>query len=90
MAFSGLMISGSTKSEHAPRFVTICGEGGHQVSLQGRKIFITGGAGFIGSHIVEDMVAKGARVTIYDDFSSGLMSNLDSVAKDVKRRSSAR
>lgn len=54
------------------------------MSLQGRKVFITGGAGFIGSRIVEDMVAKGARVTIYDDFSSGLMSNLAAVAKDVK------
>lgn len=35
------------------------------------KAFITGGAGFIGSHIVDRLVQQGAEVTIYDNFSTG-------------------
>jgi len=37
-------------------------------SRPGEAIFVTGGAGFIGSHLVESLVARGDRVTIYDDF----------------------
>lgn len=36
-----------------------------------KRAFVTGGAGFIGSHIVDRLVSKGARVTVYDNFSSG-------------------
>jgi UDP-glucose 4-epimerase len=53
------------------------------VNLQGANIFMTGGAGFIGSHLVRDLVAAGARVTVYDNFSSGLEENLDGVDGDV-------
>jgi UDP-glucose 4-epimerase len=34
---------------------------------------VTGGAGYIGSHVVEEFLASGRDVVIYDDFSSGLM-----------------
>jgi UDP-glucose 4-epimerase len=37
----------------------------------GKKAFVTGGAGFIGSHIVDRLVKDGATVTIYDNFSTG-------------------
>jgi len=37
---------------------------------------VTGGAGFIGSHIVEELVARGSRVRVLDDFSTGRRSNL--------------
>jgi UDP-glucose 4-epimerase len=37
---------------------------------------VTGGAGFIGSHIVEALVARGERVRVLDDLSNGLESNL--------------
>src|SRR4029079_8257454 len=37
---------------------------------------ITGGAGFIGSHLAEDLVRCGRPVRVLDDFSTGLWSNL--------------
>jgi len=37
---------------------------------------VTGGAGFIGSHLVEQLVAGGARVRVLDDFSTGSRDNL--------------
>lgn len=49
--------------------------------LKNKKILVTGGAGFIGSHIVDSLVREGAKVTVYDDFSSGSMENL-SVSKN--------
>lgn len=39
-------------------------------------VLITGGAGFIGSHSVETLLAAGARVTVLDNFSSGKRTNL--------------
>lgn len=38
---------------------------------------VTGGAGFIGSHIAEALVKRGARVTILDDLSTGKMQNIE-------------
>ena len=43
---------------------------------------ITGGAGFIGSNLAEVLVARGARVRVFDDFSAGLRENL--LALDVE------
>lgn len=40
------------------------------------RILVTGGAGFIGSHLVEKLIGDGERVTVVDDFSVGKMRNL--------------
>lgn len=45
---------------------------------------VTGGAGFIGSHLVERFLAEGARVTVVDDLSTGRLENLAAVRSDPR------
>jgi UDP-glucose 4-epimerase len=45
---------------------------------------VTGGAGFIGSHLVETLVAGGCRVSVLDDLSSGKQANLGPVAGRIR------
>lgn len=44
---------------------------------------VTGGAGFIGSHITETLVNRGKSVRVFDNFSTGKRKNLDGVSKDI-------
>ena len=46
-------------------------------SLQGERVLVTGGAGFIGSHLVEALMREGYRVRVVDNLSTGRRSNLD-------------
>jgi UDP-glucose 4-epimerase len=46
------------------------------MQLRGRKVLVTGGAGFIGSRTVAALVARGARVVIVDNLSTGHAHNL--------------
>jgi UDP-glucose 4-epimerase len=48
------------------------------------KVLVTGGKGFIGSHLVEHLLGLGARVTVLDSLSSGNLGNLQSVLSSVE------
>lgn len=53
------------------------------MKIKGSKIFVTGGAGFIGSHIVEELLSLGASLTVYDNFSFGSYENLSHIKKHI-------
>ncbi|HLE62972.1 MAG TPA: SDR family NAD(P)-dependent oxidoreductase, partial [Pyrinomonadaceae bacterium] len=44
---------------------------------------VTGGAGFIGSHIAAGLAASGARVRIVDDLSTGYRENIEEIGGDI-------
>ncbi len=48
------------------------------------KCLVTGGAGFIGSHLVDALIARGHRVLIVDDLSSGTRANINPKAEFKK------
>ncbi len=43
-----------------------------------RRVLVTGGTSFIGSHLVDALIERGARVRVVDDLSSGELENLRS------------
>ena len=45
--------------------------------IKGKRILVTGGAGFIGSHIVDKLAELEARVVVVDDLSSGKLENIE-------------
>jgi UDP-N-acetylglucosamine 4-epimerase len=47
--------------------------------LNNKNILVTGGAGFIGSNLCEELLSLGAKVTCLDNFSTGLRENLDAI-----------
>jgi UDP-glucose 4-epimerase len=49
-----------------------------------KKIIITGGAGFIGSHLVDAMIEKGNDIIVLDNFSTGRSQNLKHVADKIQ------
>jgi UDP-glucose 4-epimerase len=54
------------------------------MSFENDTVLVTGGASFIGSHLVEQLVDRGANVRVADDLSSGETGNLAAVEDEVE------
>jgi UDP-glucuronate decarboxylase len=61
---------------------TVKGDG-----FAGKKVLVTGGAGFIGSWLCDVLTSLGAEVTSVDDLSTGRMENIDHLMKNPKLKS---
>ena len=48
------------------------------------KYIITGGAGFIGSHLVEKLVGKKKRIVVLDNLSTGRIENINKFKNKIK------
>lgn len=49
-----------------------------------RSVLVTGGAGFIGSHLSQALVRRGCRVTVLDNLASGYLDNLKDFRDDIE------
>jgi len=52
--------------------------------MHGKRVLVTGGAGFIGSHLVDRLIAEGCRVRVIDDLSTGHRQNLAHVIDRIE------
>jgi UDP-glucose 4-epimerase len=53
---------------------------------EGKRVLVTGGASFIGSHLVDKLLSMGAKVLVADDLSSGKIENLEYPMKKTRSR----
>jgi nucleoside-diphosphate-sugar epimerase len=54
------------------------------MELAGKNVMVTGGAGFIGSTLVRELLIEGAEVVVYDNFVSGDWANLTEVQDQIE------
>jgi len=55
----------------------------HKRYYRNKRVLVTGGAGFIGSHLVDRLVECGAHVTVLDNLTSGRIDNLSNSASKI-------
>ena len=48
-----------------------------------KRVLVTGGASFIGSHLVDRLVSEGNKITVVDDLSNGSINNLSRVQQKI-------
>lgn len=58
----------------------------HNQHFQRERVLVTGGAGFIGSHLSEALIGLGATVVVLDDLSGGDVANLDPFREQAEQR----
>ena len=75
----------SSSMRHPPeRPVVLVGRGaaGYSKSISNKTVLITGGAGFIGSHLAGALLGYGGRVVCFDNLSTGSLENIKEFADD--------
>ena len=55
-----------------------------KINWKNKKVLVTGGASFIGSHLTEDLVKKGATLRVADNLTSGSLENLKEIENDFE------
>lgn len=54
------------------------------MDIKGRRVLVTGGAGFVGSHLAERLIREGAHVRVLDNFSTGDRRNLSEIIRGIE------
>ena len=55
-----------------------------ELDFSGTRVLVTGGAGFLGAHLVRELIARGAKVTVWDNLHTGRLKNLEEIRSQIK------
>ena len=64
--------------------MSVTSEGKPLIELSGQRVLVAGGAGFVGSNLVRELLAIGAEVIVYDNFLHGTRQNLEELGSTVQ------